>query len=192
MNDKYELLEKDEETGLFRIRALRDIPEAGVKAGDLGGFVAGEGNLSQEDGAWVGDKAQIYGNAEISGNVKIFGFARVCKDAHFLCLGPIGSRDDYTTFYRTDGVGVSCGCFRGTLEEFASRAEETHRDNPVYLAEYRAAIAFFLAVMKARRRARLGREPECGRREDDETGPGLNEGGSGPDDAADGDNDRRS
>ena len=196
MNDKYELLEKDEETGLFRIRALRDIPEAGVKAGDLGGFVAGEGNLSQEDGAWVADKArvydsarvyeyaqiyggarvyeyawiyggaEIYGNAEIRGyawiygdarvfgQAQISGFARVCKNGHFLCLGPIGSRSDYTTFYRTDGdgVGVSCGCFRGTLDEFAAKVEETHKDNPVRLAEYRAAIELFRAVREARAR----------------------------------------
>jgi hypothetical protein len=42
---KYELMERDTGTGLCRIRALRDIPCAGVKAGDLGGFVEGEKNL---------------------------------------------------------------------------------------------------------------------------------------------------
>ena len=32
--------------GLNRIRALRDIPEFGVKAGDLGGWIEKERNLS--------------------------------------------------------------------------------------------------------------------------------------------------
>ena len=201
MNDKYELLEKDEKTGLFRIRALRDIPEAGVNAVDLGGFVAGEGNLSQEGGAWVADEARVYGDAlvygnarvceyawvygdawvsgnarvsggaeisgdaEIRGRARIFGRARVCKDDHFLCLGPIGSRSDYTTFYRTDGngVGVSCGCFTGTLDEFAAKVEETHKDNPVRLAEYRAAIELFRAVAEARaKRMPGGKWPTTG------------------------------
>jgi hypothetical protein len=177
VNGKYELLEKDEETGLFRIRALRDIPEAGVKAGDLGGFVGSEGNLSQEGGAWVyryarvsdcarvsgyaqvygdarvSDVARVHGDAQVYGDAQVLGDARVSchaqipggalirKTGDFLCVGPIGSRLGYTTFYRTEdgGTCVSCECFHGTADEFAANVEETHKDNPVYLAEYRAA-----------------------------------------------------
>jgi hypothetical protein len=163
VNDKYELLEKDEETGLFRIRALRDIPGAGVEAGDLGGFVGSEGNLSQEGDAWVYDCAQVYGAARVygdalvsycarvSGHAQISGGARIRETGDFLCVGPIGSRFGYTTFYRTEdgGTGVSCGCFHGTADEFAANVEETHKDNPMYLAEHRAAIAFYRAAWEA-------------------------------------------
>ncbi|ELG6179175.1 hypothetical protein RN722_004335, partial [Escherichia coli] len=54
---KYEILwdeaQQVDDVTLYRIRALRDIPLYDVKAGDCGGWVAGEHNLSQDDDAWV-------------------------------------------------------------------------------------------------------------------------------------------
>ena len=62
---KYEFINETVEffgTNLYRIRALIDIPKAGVKAGDLGGFLQSEKNLSVSGNAWV------YGDARVSGN----------------------------------------------------------------------------------------------------------------------------
>ena len=42
---------------VFRIRALKDLPGAGVRAGDLGGFVESYQNLQHDDS---GDSAWIY------------------------------------------------------------------------------------------------------------------------------------
>lgn len=82
---------------LHRVKALKDFGE--VKAGDLGGFIEREENLSQEGNAWVGDyakafkKARIYGNAQIGGNAqisdnvqiydnaRIFGSVQICGEA---------------------------------------------------------------------------------------------------------------
>ena len=53
---------------LHRIRALRDVRED-VHAGDLGGFVQSEENLSQEGQCWiagnavVAEEAYVYGDA---------------------------------------------------------------------------------------------------------------------------------
>ncbi|MBR0311506.1 MAG: hypothetical protein IJQ98_03835, partial [Oscillospiraceae bacterium] len=60
MNSKYEItnIPHEKYPFLHRIRALRDIGHD-VKAGDLGGFVESENNLSFEDG----DEAWIYDNA---------------------------------------------------------------------------------------------------------------------------------
>jgi hypothetical protein len=59
-----------------------------------------------------------------------------------LMVGAIGSRDGYTTIYHTDkGVFVSCGCFRGTLDEFAKKVEETHGDNK-HARDYKALVEF--------------------------------------------------
>lgn len=72
---------------LHRIRALRDIPRHGVQAGDLGGWVASESNLSQNGEAWIGGNARVGGNVRISGNVwigsnvRISGNARIGGDA---------------------------------------------------------------------------------------------------------------
>ena len=58
---KYELAEQDPETGLYRIQALRDIPEMNVSVGDIGGFVASEKNLSQDGTCWIFRDASVDG-----------------------------------------------------------------------------------------------------------------------------------
>ena len=58
---KYKLI-KDNKTGFFRIKALKDIPIYNVKKGDIGGFIEKESNLSHEDNAWVEDNAVVSGS----------------------------------------------------------------------------------------------------------------------------------
>lgn len=70
---------------LYRIRAVKDF--ADVKAGDLGGWIEKEVNLSQADDAWVYDYAKVYGramifdNANVYGNACVYGYAQVSFDA---------------------------------------------------------------------------------------------------------------
>ena len=102
-NQKYEITDIAHEKYPFlhRIRALRDIGTE-VKAGDLGGFVEHEGNLSFEPGddAWVyndaiiaGDgcadmgtilkvRAVVCGNAYASHGSVLFGDARAEDDTY--------------------------------------------------------------------------------------------------------------
>ena len=60
---------------LHRIKALKDFSD--VKAGDLGGWIEKEENLSQIDDAWIDDNAKVYGNAYVFGNALIFGAAMI-------------------------------------------------------------------------------------------------------------------
>lgn len=62
-------------TILYQIRALRDLP--GVKAGDLGGFVETEDNLSQDGECWVYPHAFVFGKSRIEGNAKVAGVTKV-------------------------------------------------------------------------------------------------------------------
>lgn len=76
---------------LYQIQALKDF--GSVKAGDLGGYVEKESNLSQEGNCWVSGSAQVYGdahvysnalvsgNAQVYGNSQVYNNARVCDDA---------------------------------------------------------------------------------------------------------------
>jgi hypothetical protein len=64
----------------------------------------------------------------------------------------LGSRKDETQWDFVNDILI-CGCFKGTLAEFASRVETTHENNPVRLAEYRAMIRYFKEVRDARQRA---------------------------------------
>jgi carbonic anhydrase/acetyltransferase-like protein (isoleucine patch superfamily) len=64
---------------LHRIRAITNFGD--IAAGDLGGYVEKEDNLSHNDNAWVRDNAKVFGNAEISGNAEVCGNAQVSDKA---------------------------------------------------------------------------------------------------------------
>ena len=75
---KYELMKETKVIGgktLFRIRALRSF--GGIKAGDLGGFIENERNLSHEGNAWVGDNAKVGCDAWVGDNARVGGYAWV-------------------------------------------------------------------------------------------------------------------
>ncbi len=99
---------------LFRIKAL--IAFRDVEPGRLGGYIEKEENLDQDGDAWVA------GNAWVSGD------ARVKKPTHLLQVGAIGSRNDFTTFFRAKNnqIYVSCGCFLGNIDEFAAAVLKKH------------------------------------------------------------------
>ena len=148
---KYEFTGETKKVGLFgniivrRIRAT--IAFGVVKAGDLGGWIEKEENLSQEGDAWVCGDARVYGNAWVYGNARVYGDARVCGDAwvlqvnHLLVIGPIGSRNSFTTFFRDKDktISVKCGCFFGKIDRFIEKVQETHGDNK-YALVYRAVV----------------------------------------------------
>ena len=111
---------------LFRIKAL--IEFGNVKAGDLGGYIEKEENLSHMGDAWVFGNARVSGNAQVSGDAQVFGDARVSGDKDYAYAHGFGSCNRTTTFFRLkDGdVGVRCGCFYGTLAQFRDKVCETH------------------------------------------------------------------
>lgn len=89
-NPKYRLLAKEEivpcmlgwNSGaaiMHRIEALRDIPEHGVKAGDLGGYVNDTSILSHDGTAWIADNAMVLSNVRVQGNAYVGGNAIVCS-----------------------------------------------------------------------------------------------------------------
>ena len=58
-----------------------------------------------------------------------------------LVIGPIGSRSDFTTFYRDkdNEITVKCGCFLGKIDKFLEKVTRTH-GNSKYALVYRAAV----------------------------------------------------
>ena len=166
MERKYELTNETREFHgrvLHRIRALKDF--GSVRAGDLGGWVEKEDNLSQFGACWVYGDAQVFENARVYGNAQVCGSALFCENARVygdarvygnavitgcmhiqkkrdcLTVGPVGSRNDFTTFAKDKNrnVSVSCGCFYGTLDKFLEKVGATH-ENSKFGVEYRAAI----------------------------------------------------
>lgn len=65
---------------VHRIKALVDIPGV-VKAGQLGGWVEKEENLSHKGTCWIFDDATVIGNALVSENAKVFDISSVRDNA---------------------------------------------------------------------------------------------------------------
>lgn len=100
---------------LFRIKAL--VSFGSVSAGEKGGWVEKEENLSQSGNAWVRDNAEVSGNAVVSGN------------ADYATIHGFGTCFRTTTFFRCDDeeVRVSCGCFFGTISKFREQVKRTRK-----------------------------------------------------------------
>ena len=113
---------------LFRVRAL--VAFGSVKAGEQGGYVEKEENLSQTGNAWVSGNAWVYGDAWVSGDAQVYGDARVSGNADYATVKGFGRYNRNTTFFRCkDGkVRVACGCFFGDMEEFRAIVKRTHGD----------------------------------------------------------------
>lgn len=144
---KYELTDEKKQIAgrtLFRIRALRDFYD--VKAGDLGGWIESENNLSYSGDAWVSGKAVVFGDARVFGDAWIFGQGAICT------VSNIGSRYGITTFFnRKDGtIGVRCGCFYGSIDEFAEAVRSRHGDNK-FAKQYELAIELAKVSIETRK-----------------------------------------
>lgn len=124
---------------LHRIRAVAEFGL--VKIGDLGGWIEKEENLSHEGKAWVWGNAEVWGDAKVWGNAEVCGDAEVFSASHVLVIGAIGSRDDFTTFFRDkdNEITVKCGCFLGKIDKFLEKVTQTHGDSK-YALVYRAAV----------------------------------------------------
>ena len=113
----------------------------------MGGYVEKEGNLDQENDAWVYGNAQVYGNARVSGdaqvscNAQVSGNANIKNNNEHCGFDGFGSCNRHTHAYLTKEkkVEITCGCFRGSIEEFEKKVEETH-SGTIYEKQYKAII----------------------------------------------------
>ena len=117
------------------------IIEAVKRGADLGGADLGGADLRGADlrGADLGG---AYLGGAYLGGAYLGGAGKINSIDDILIVGPLGYRSAYTHIYRTDkGVYVKCGCFFGTIEEFAKKVHETHVDNK-YERDYIALIDY--------------------------------------------------
>ena len=89
--------------------------------------------------------ADLYG-ADLGGanlyGADLYGAGKINSVDDILIVGPLGSRSAYTQIYRTDqGVYVKCGCFFGTIDEFAEKVKKTHAGSK-YERDYIALIDY--------------------------------------------------
>lgn len=110
------------------------------------------GNAEVYGDSWVYGNANVFGNSEVYGNANVFGNAEVIGNAKvyenalikqkkdFICILPIGRKEDSITFYKTkDGICVVYSYFNGSIDTFEQAVQETHGNNE-YAEQFRAAI----------------------------------------------------
>ena len=136
--NKYELTSETLRCGKFtlhRIKALKDF--GSVKAGELGGWVEKEENLSQYGNAWVYGDARVYGNAWVCGD------AWVCGYADYIVFKNFWSSGRYFTWTRSNNMW-SVGCFYGTGEELIKKA---YADSEKSGREYERVVRYVQSIL---------------------------------------------
>ena len=80
---KYELIKGSKtrflEREIYRIRALKDFNN--VKAGDIGGWVCSENNLSQEGDCWIYNEAKCLDEARMFNNARMYDTSSMFDNA---------------------------------------------------------------------------------------------------------------
>lgn len=124
---------------LFQIKCTKSFKYA--QKGDFGGYVEKEGNLDQENDARVSGNARVSGDAWVSDNAWVSGDADIENDNEHCGFDGFGSCNRHTHAYMTKEkkVEIICGCFRGSIEEFEKKVEETH-SGTVYEKQYKSII----------------------------------------------------
>ena len=108
---------------LFRIELTIDCKWG--KAGDKGGFIEKEENISGD--AWVYGNAWVYGDAQVYGNARVYGYAWVYGDAweksplqiqgtrHFICMPKVGF--------------LKIGCIELSINDWGDRFKDIGNEN---------------------------------------------------------------
>ena len=128
---------------LHRIEALKDFGD--VKAGDKGGYVESEKNLSQSGNCWLYGNATVFGNATVCGDAKVFGNAKVYGNADYIVFKNWWSSGRYFTWTKSNNMWRA-GCFYGTGKELIEKAYE---DSELSGREYERIVRYVEEVKRA-------------------------------------------
>ena len=128
-----------------------DLTGADLRGADMGGANLSGANLSGANLSGADLRGTVLAGATL--RFTVLGGNRLMQ------VGPLGSRRDHLIVVAS-GATHECraGCWRGTVDELATRVAQVHGDNP-YGREYMAAIAYvraWLAVSPAQAMTREG------------------------------------
>ena len=170
---KYKLTDETKQiNGITLHRIVCVTSFASVSAGEIGGWVESENNLSQFCNAWVYDNAEVYGNAKVCGDAKVYenawvygnakvcgnakvygnadvcGDALVCDDDDYIVMKNNWSSGRYFT-YTMSNDKWKVGCFYGSGEELIAKA---YKDSELSGDCYKAAVEFVEKIKAAKKK----------------------------------------
>ena len=80
-------------------------------------------------------------------NLRDCNLNRTMTDKWYVSVACIGSEKRKMIYCFEDDI-IWCGCFTGSLSEFEKKVEETHKDSPQYLKEYKGFIEYIKMLKK--------------------------------------------
>ena len=163
MNKKYILVESNcvaiaDGRKLYQIQAIRSFSD--VTAGDLGGYIENESNLSHDGVCWIYGDGCVCGDAEVSGNVRVDGLGYICnnvkinKHKNLFVVDIFLNRSEHATFVKTDDGIIYVTCFiaskyfNGTIDELEKEVLNTYDKFSEYRRRYLNAIKMVKEVFK--------------------------------------------
>ena len=144
LGDKYEFTEETIKVSgkvLHRIKAVRDFEF--IKAGELGGYIEKEENLSHEGNCWVSDGAVVYGNARVFGEAEICRNTEIKGKTDYIVFKNWWSSGRYFTWTRSNNMW-KVGCFCGTGEQLIKKAYE---DSEISGREYERVVRYVESIL---------------------------------------------
>lgn len=164
-------LDRSEYITLHQIRALVDIDRFDVRAGDIGGWVESEKNLSQDGDAWVMHDAIVIDDATVSDNALVYEGARIMDQANVFGEAYVGGESvvkDCAKVYghaRVDGLsdirdnarvfenarvnGCAMICDEAEVSGWAKVEGNMYGESKIYDHARLCKFAYLVGVMEA-------------------------------------------
>ena len=121
---------------------------ADLSSADLSSANLRSANLSSADLSYANLRSANLRSANLSSaNLSSANLSYAKTDKRYIQIGCIGSSKRVTTYCFEDDQ-ITCGCFTGTLKEFETQCNKTHKDNKQYLNEYLGAIKYIKSLIK--------------------------------------------
>lgn len=140
---KYEILLGDSrqhnDVTVYRIKALKDFHL--VKAGDIGGYIEKESNLSHDGNCWIHNDAIVYGDAVVledakvcdhaivRGHARVSGNARVRDHVQVVGFGEVGDDAHVSGYALIEGTVIESA----TIGEYAKVLDSSMANGHCFL-----------------------------------------------------------
>lgn len=154
---KYKLTEETKVIDYVTLHRIECVTAFGnIVAGEKGGFVEKEDNLSQTGNAWVCGEALVCGNARVCGDARVYGEARVydnarvcgearvCGNADYIVFKNWWSSGRYFTWTRSNNMWA-VECFYGTGDQLIAKA---YKDSEKSGREYERIVNYVNDIIK--------------------------------------------
>ncbi len=123
-----------------------DLSSANLSSANLSSADLSYANLSYANLRYANLSSADLRYADLSSaNLSYADLSYADLDKRYISITRIGSSNRMTTYCFEDDI-IWCGCFKGTLQDFENKVNETHKDNELYLKQYLGAINYIKSL----------------------------------------------